>query len=343
MLKSLIANLRCAVCGAEYPRLELHVFEDGEAGHVKDGVVACRACNSWYPIDDEVLELVIPALRYPEDHEAFVARYHERLIALALAPAACSRGEDLPQGAQRRHFDWYALNQDQTYNAYQHSPFWTAFDSVTFDAWKPQLTPGGMLLDVGCADGRSAFPFVNRGITIVGFDISKALVRQAIARAVQNQTQASTTFFVADASALPFRDSTFDFVLIYGVLHHVPNPSVTCREAYRVLKPHGVYFGSENNVTVFRWIFDLLMRLRPIWREEAGEQPLISKSHIERWLAGVPASVTYRSSVFVPPQLINLLGHRHAPRALAISDRLFTALPGLRHQGGLIVFEVRKP
>ena len=343
MLKSLVPNLRCAACGAESPRLQLHVFEDGEAGHVKDGVVACGACKSWYPIENELLELVKPELLYAEDYQAFVARFGERLNALGLAAAACGAGDVLPQAAQRRHFDWYAYNPDQTYNAYQHSPFWKAFDATTFKVWKAQIRPGGMLLDVGCADGRSCFPFIDCGATIVGLDISKALVRQAIARAAQHQAQASTTFLVADASVLPFREGTFESVVIYGVLHHVPNPGATCREAYRLLQPGGVYFGSENNVTVFRWAFDLLMKLRPIWREEAGDQPLISQSHIERWLDGLPATITCRSSVFVPPQLVNLLGDRHAPRMLAISDRLFTALPGLRQQGGLIVFEVRKP
>jgi ubiquinone/menaquinone biosynthesis C-methylase UbiE len=246
------------------------------------------------------------------------------------------------QQAQRKHFDWYAGNEDQTYNAYQNSPFWVAFDAAIFSEWKSRIRPGGIMLDVGCADGRSCFSFLNRGTTIVGFDISRSLVRQAIERAAAAGAQASTTFFVGDASALPFRDNTFDHVVIYGVLHHVPDPAATCREAHRVLKPGGVYFGSENNVTVFRGIFDLLMKLRPMWKEAAGEQPLISTRHIQQWLQGLPVSMTARSSVFVPPQLVNLLGHKSAPAVLSISDSLFKAVPGLQNQGGLIVFEVTK-
>lgn len=343
MLRSLVPILRCPVCETQDKQLELHTFADSSGAHVKDGVLACRSCNSWYPIENELLELVRPALLYEDDYMAFVRRYVGALTDLELRAVSAGRGDDtLAQIAQRRHFDWYADNKDQTYNAYQKSPFWVAFDAATFASWKPQLKPGGIILDVGCADGRSCFPFLNTGNTVVGMDISKSLVGQAIRRAAQANAESSATFFVADASALPLRDASVEYVVIYGVLHHVPNPAVTCREAHRVIKPGGTYFGSENNVTIFRGIFDLMMRLKPSWREEAGEQALISKCNLEQWLHELAATFTCRSSVFLPPQLVNLLGHRCAGAALALSDRIFTCLPGLRDQGGLIVFEVRK-
>jgi ubiquinone/menaquinone biosynthesis C-methylase UbiE len=293
-------------------------------------------------VEDEILELVKPSLLYADDCAAFVSRFRGSLQPLGLELSETSNGGVSAQQLQRRHFDWYAQNEDQTYNAYQKSPFWVAFDAATFAAWSVQIQPGGIILDVGCADGRSCFPFVNRGNTIIGFDISKALVRQAITRATTANAQASTTFFVSDASVLPFRDNTVDYIVIYGVLHHVPNPRATCREVYRILKPGGVYLGSENNVSMFRGIFDLLMKLKPIWKEEAGDQPLISCEHIQQWLQDLPILFSCRSSVFLPPQLLNLLGHRNAAGALALSDKLCTAVPGLREQGGLIVFEVRK-
>ncbi len=343
MLESLVPLLQCPVCLVREKQLELHTFTDGVSGHVRDGVLACRACNSWYPIEEDLLELVRPALLYEDHYAAFVKRFHSELQRLDLLPAANGAGEDISaQSVQRRHFDWYANNADQSYNAYQNSPFWKAFDAATFSSWKPRVRPGGVILDVGCADGRSCFQFIDSGSTVVGMDISKSLVRQAILRAQRENAQATTTFFVADASALPFRDNSIDYVVIYGVLHHVPDPAVTCREAHRVLKPGGIYFGSENNVTIFRGLFDLLMKLKPIWHEEAGEQALISKRHIEKWLLGLSPSFTCRSSVFLPPQLINLLGYRRAGPALALSDKVVSCLPGLRDQGGLIVFEVCK-
>lgn len=343
MLKSVVPLLRCPACQSQENHLEALTFADGAAGHIKHGALACRGCGSWYPIEDELLELVNPELFYGKDYVAFVDRFAGDLQRSGLAPLAPRPELDLSaQFLQRRHFDWYAENPEQTYNAYQNSPFWTAFDSETFRAWKRLLTPGGVILDVGCADGRSCFPFIDGGNTVVGMDISKALVRRAIDRAARANAQSSTSFFVADATALPLREASVEYVVIYGVLHHVPNPAATCRETQRVLKPGGIYFGSENNVTIFRKVFDLLMKLRPIWREEAGEQALISQRNITEWMEGVPVSFSCRSSVFLPPHLVNMFGHRAARVALAASDKLFRLIPGLRDQGGLIVFEARK-
>jgi len=94
--------------------------------------------------------------------------------------------------------------------------------------------------------------------------------------------------------------------------------------------------------TIFRRLFDLLMKFRPIWTEEAGEQALISKDHIAAWLRGLPATFACHSSVFLPPHLVTLAGPRSAPAVLAVSDRFFRLVPGLRDQGGLIGFEVQK-
>ena len=156
-----------------------------------------------------------------------------------------------------------------SYCDYETTPFWTAADRAAFGRWREQIEPGAWLLDIGCANGRSAFRLIESGVTVVGFDISKKMVRHAIERAKRESRQRVTTFLVADGNAPPFVQSSFDYALTYGVLHHLPNPAVACRQIQRILKPGGTYFGSENNKSIFRGIFDLLMRFVPLWTEEA--------------------------------------------------------------------------
>jgi hypothetical protein len=93
---------------------------------------------------------------------------------------------------------------------------------------------------------------------------------------------------------------------------------------------------------MFRGIFDLLMKLKPLWTEEAGEEPLISKSMIQEWNKGIPVQITCSTNVFFPPHLFNLVGERIARPLLAATDRLFSSIPGLGRQGGLVVFEIQK-
>jgi hypothetical protein len=78
----------------------------------------------------------------------------------------------------------------------------------------------------------------------------------------------------------------------------------------------GIYFGRENNASIFRRLFDVLMKVNPIWREEAGEQALASQRDTADWLRGLAGSFSYCSSVFLPPHLFNLPGRCRGGRRL---------------------------
>lgn len=185
------------------------------------------------------------------------------------------------------------------------------------------------------------FNFTDLPVQIVGFDISKDMVQEGMARYRAERKAAKVSFFIGDASFLPFEDRVFDFVLGYGVLHHLPDPPKTCQEIARVLKPGGIYFGSENNETILRSLFDLLQRLRPAWNEEAGKEPLISSAMLKDWF-GASLAVETRSHVFLPPHLVNLVGPHLAGGFLQTTDLVFRLSP-LRGHGGLITFTGRKP
>lgn len=338
MLRRLVPKLRCAVCAGE---LQAHVFR-GDDTRIVDGVLACARCAGVYAIEDRLLELVPPTLVDEQRRTRFAAVFASELTAARLSLPATVAGDVGAQLTQRDHFDWYADSEHQTYMEYQSSPFWTAEDARTFGRWRAQIAPGSWLLDVGCANGRSARPLLAADVTIVGCDISPRLVRQAIARADAEGVSDRACFLVADADRLPFADSTFDYVLTYGVLHHLPDPARACREIQRILVANGVHFGSENNVTILRRVFDAMMRWLPLWTEHAGAQPLISESMLRRWLDGLPVRFHCTTQVFVPPHVVNLVGHRGARPLLDASDRIARFVPGLGAQGGLIVFDARK-
>jgi 2-polyprenyl-3-methyl-5-hydroxy-6-metoxy-1,4-benzoquinol methylase len=331
------------VCSGEHRALDLTVFTRGADDHVQDGILRCSRCSSWFPIQDAVLELVDPALIDRDALRTFTTRFASQLAAAAAAsPQAASLDEQLPQLKQRRHFDWFASESDQSYDEYQRSLFWRAADAAAFKRWVGRVAPGAWVLDVGCANGRSAWPLAATGATIVGCDISRRLIVQAIEHARRRGIQGRTTFLVADADRLPFATEAFDFVLTYGALHHLPNPGRTSRDIQRVVKVGGVHFGSENNKSAFRKLFDLLMRLKPLWIEEAGEEPLISASMLREWLAGLPTNVHVATHIFVPPHLINMLPSRFGAGVLNVTDAIGSRVPLVRDNGGLILFEARK-
>src|ERR1700682_2529848 len=99
--------------------------------------------------------------------------------------------------------------------------------SELFSAAEPWLRDGNRLLDLGCGPRDQAAPTEHYGLAYAGVDFSSP-----------------DADLLADAHAVPFRDSTFDAVLSYAVLEHLYNPFVAIDEVSRVLKPGGVFFGA---------------------------------------------------------------------------------------------------
>ena len=101
------------------------------------------------------------------------------------------------------------------------------------------VNPNGLTnktcLDVGCGLGRLSEICLGKSKLVCGVDLSNA-VKEA-ARVIQSEK-----FIPIQASAdnLPLKDSSFDFVYCWGVLHHTKDPEQTLSELWRVLKPGGV-------------------------------------------------------------------------------------------------------
>jgi SAM-dependent methyltransferase/uncharacterized protein YbaR (Trm112 family) len=334
--------LRCPACNAA--NLMHSVFDEGPNAEIFNGVVWCRNCHYWYPVEDGLLELLAGELVYWDDRQNFWACYADRLMALGLRKDEGQAQTTLNelQAKQQAHFDWYAENRGQTYLAYERMPFWRAFDSRTFEAWRPIIRANTWLLDVGCAQGRSTFQLADLSLNIVAFDISKRLVRQAIERYRSGHYTAKIAFFVADALKFPLVNESVDYILVYGVLHHLPDPGLACQEITRILKHGGRYFGVENNPTIFRSAFELLQRLIPIWHEEAGPQALMDDANFQEWFRGNGVRIDTYTSVFVPPHLVNLLGNKIGHSLLAASDRIARSIGFLRNNGGIVVICGRK-
>jgi len=150
---------------------------------------------------------------------------------------------------------------------------WEEFKIVTQAEEKALLSLMGdvkaqKILDVGCGTGRYAKRFEDLGAHMVGIDYSKKMIRKA-----KNKTR-MTSYIVADALHLPFKDNIFRIVLSALVINHVKNLRLfltemlrTCRrggeliishvwrEGFQDIREFHEYFGKNLEFTVQEYLY----------------------------------------------------------------------------------------
>jgi ubiquinone/menaquinone biosynthesis C-methylase UbiE len=104
-----------------------------------------------------------------------------------------------------------------------------------FTAWLP-ATPTPRVLDLGAGPGNSGLAMlsVRPEARIILLDRAPAMLQRARHTA---QTAPQLAPVLADASALPFVDKSFDLVTGHSFLYLVPNRPAVLAEARRVLRP----------------------------------------------------------------------------------------------------------
>lgn len=97
------------------------------------------------------------------------------------------------------------------------------------------------ILEIGCGNGHGAY-LLHQGAprSYVGLDLMEEQVGKARQRYPQYQ------FLVQDATDLSqFGEAGKDIVIIFGVLHHIPEWRRVIDEIQRVLRPGGSFFVEE--------------------------------------------------------------------------------------------------
>jgi ubiquinone/menaquinone biosynthesis C-methylase UbiE len=95
------------------------------------------------------------------------------------------------------------------------------------------------VLDLGAGSGRIGGPFANAGDDYVGVDLSLGMLR-AFAQRVEPETRAGLRLAQADGARLPFRDASFDAVMLIQVFGGMSGWRRVLDEARRVSRPPGV-------------------------------------------------------------------------------------------------------
>lgn len=100
------------------------------------------------------------------------------------------------------------------------------------------------ILEVGCGAGRLTNYLTQRGFNIIGFDISRNLIKEG------NMCYPDAIKFLTSGDSMPFSDSTFDIILSFDILEHISDVKKHLSEVRRILKNCGFYmFQTPNKLT----------------------------------------------------------------------------------------------
>lgn len=102
---------------------------------------------------------------------------------------------------------------------------------------RSSLPPHKAILEIGCGSGYGT-RLIQRYFQptkIEAVDLDPRMIVLARKR-VQDPT---ISFRVGSATKLPFKSNTFDAVIEFGIIHHIPNWKKAVEELYRVLTPGG--------------------------------------------------------------------------------------------------------
>ncbi len=138
----------------------------------------------------------------------------------------------------------------------------------------------GLILDVGCGEG---IIFKEADIKTIQLDVSLTRLKRA--------KKYNNLLVCADAYSLPFKDNTFDSVLLVAVLEHTSEPWEILVVSYRVLKPNGslvVVIPNDINMSIGRL---LLGKWPPRY---PGHFTFITPKLLSQWIKGYfSISVSY--------------------------------------------------
>jgi SAM-dependent methyltransferase len=136
-----------------------------------------------------------------------------------------------PREIVRLGYNVLSVRYDEAYGGQTKYRAW-------LDELREQITPGGPVLDLGCGSGLPvARDLTAAGFRITGVDISETQIIRA------RQLVPDAEFMRADVTAVEFEPASFDAVVSFFALIHVPidDQLPLLRRVARWLRPGGLF------------------------------------------------------------------------------------------------------
>jgi len=180
---------------------------------------------------------------------------------------------------------------------------------------------GARVLDVGCGGGILSEAMANRGATVLGIDLSQAVLDVAELHALEGKVRFQYRAIAAEelAAAQP---SVFDLVTCMEMLEHVPDPAAILGALAKLVRPGGDVIVSTLNRKPLAFAVAILgaeYLARVLPEARTNNLKFIRPSELARWgreggltlldLTGITFNPFTRAFSLSPNTDINYLAH----------------------------------
>ena len=119
---------------------------------------------------------------------------------------------------------------------------------LTFNLTKYELNESGIMLDVGCGEGRHIFGIMQEHpeMKCIGLDMDNDSLHKAEEgyEYFKSISNVGAEFLKGSDYSLPFLDNSLDLIVCSEVLEHLHQYNDAVKEIHRVLKPGGKFYAS---------------------------------------------------------------------------------------------------
>ncbi len=198
MQRWLLHHLICPTCKAVKAASFELVVESEEKDQVMEGMLICPSCAGTYPIRKGIPRFV------DSDKYVNTFSFQRRMV--------------------RKHWDYYSTEGSA-------EQMFSDLTPIPIEEYRKNV-----LLDAGCGYGRWVRFFSDRGVRVVGVDLSTDSIELC---ASEYLTRKNVGLIQADIYNLPFPQEHFDNIFSFGVLHHTPDVKAALGYLAKLLKPGG--------------------------------------------------------------------------------------------------------
>ena len=134
----------------------------------------------------------------------------------------------------------------------------------------------GAALEIGAGRGIASYALAKEGFRVTALEPdASALVGADAIRSLARDAQIPISVVQEFSERLPFPEASFDLVFARAVLHHTKDLGGACREAYRVLKPGGIFVAAREHVISRPSDLASFLHAHPLHRLYGGEHAFL--------------------------------------------------------------------